>query len=68
VRAVLPRPARAAIHRLSSWRAGRAAGRRMKLELGCGKAPTPGYLHHDRVRHAQFVDFAHDLERLPSAA
>lgn len=69
VRAVLPRPARAAIHRLissvSAWRAGIAAGRCMKLELGCGKAPTPGYLHHDRVRHAQFVDFAHDLDRLP---
>lgn len=37
----------------------------MKLELGCGKAPTPGYVHHDRQRHSAFVDVVHDLDRLP---
>jgi SAM-dependent methyltransferase len=36
-----------------------------KLELGCGKAPTPGYLHHDRARHSAHVDVAHDLDVLP---
>src|SRR4029453_3423478 len=40
-------------------------GKMMKLELGCGTAPTPGYLHHDRRRHAPHVDVAHDLELLP---
>lgn len=37
----------------------------MRLELGCGKAPTPGYVHHDRRRHSAHVDVAHDLEVLP---
>ncbi len=37
----------------------------MKLELGCGTAPTPGYVHHDRRRHAPHVEVAHDLEVLP---
>ena len=37
----------------------------MKLELGCGIAPTPGYVHHDKRRHAPHVDVAHDLDLLP---
>lgn len=37
----------------------------MKLELGCGLAPTPGYVHHDRKRHADHVDVSHDLNELP---
>jgi len=37
----------------------------MKLELGCGKAPTHGYVHHDRKKHSPHIDVAHDLERLP---
>ena len=37
----------------------------MKLELGCGTAPTPGYVHHDRHKHAPHVDVAHDLDQLP---
>lgn len=37
----------------------------MKLELGCGAAPTPGYLHHDRTVHDDWVEFAHDLEQVP---
>ena len=37
----------------------------MRLELGCGTEPTPGYVHHDRRRHAGHVDVAHDLNELP---
>ena len=37
----------------------------MKLELGCGKRPTPGYVHHDRTWHSGHIDVAHDLDRLP---
>jgi SAM-dependent methyltransferase len=37
----------------------------MRVELGCGKSPTAGYLHHDRHRHSDFVDVAHDLDSLP---
>ena len=37
----------------------------MRLELGCGTAPTPGYVHHDRRRHSPHVDVAHDLDLLP---
>lgn len=36
-----------------------------KLELGCGTTPTDGYLHHDRTLHSEFVDVAHDLNRMP---
>jgi|SRR5579859_8170238 len=35
------------------------------LELGCGVHPTPGALHHDRIRHSSHVDVAHDLNNLP---
>lgn len=37
----------------------------MKLELGSGKAPAPGFVHHDRVRHSPWIDVVHDLDRLP---
>ncbi len=37
----------------------------MKLELGCGTVPTPGYVHHDRQKHSQHIDVAHDLDQLP---
>lgn len=37
----------------------------MKLELGCGLKPTPGYLHHDRWLHSQHVDIAWDLNVMP---
>lgn len=37
----------------------------MKLELGCGIAPTAGYVHHDRRKHAPHVDIAHDLDTVP---
>lgn len=37
----------------------------MKLELGCGMKPTPGYLHHDRIAHSPHVDIAVDLEQVP---
>ena len=37
----------------------------MKLELGSGKAPTPGYLHHDRQKHSPHIDVVHNLEMLP---
>lgn len=35
------------------------------LELGCGVRPTPGAVHHDRIKHAPHVDVAHDLDVLP---
>jgi hypothetical protein len=37
----------------------------MNLELGSGKAPTLGYVHHDRRRHSPRIDEIHDLELLP---
>jgi predicted SAM-dependent methyltransferase len=37
----------------------------MRLELGCGAAPTPGYVHHDRRQHAPHVEVVHDLDVLP---
>lgn len=37
----------------------------IKLELGCGVSPTPGYVHHDRVTHAPHVDLAWDLRDAP---
>jgi hypothetical protein len=37
----------------------------MKLELGCGRKPTPGYIHHDRWVHTPHVDLAFDLNRRP---
>src|ERR1700761_7249720 len=37
----------------------------LKLELGCGMSPTPGYVHHDRIQHAPHVDLAWDLRKYP---
>ena len=37
----------------------------MRLDLGCGTNPTPGYVHHDRRRHSAHVEVAHDLDLLP---
>lgn len=37
----------------------------VRLELGCGNHPTPGFLHHDRWRHSAHVDIAFELEILP---
>lgn len=37
----------------------------MKLELGCGTAPTPGYVHHDKRKHSSHIDVVHDLNLLP---
>lgn len=37
----------------------------LKLELGCGNSPTPGYAHHDRTTHAPHVDLAWDLRNFP---
>jgi hypothetical protein len=34
------------------------------LELGCGTAPTPGYIHHDRRGHSPHVEVVHDLDKL----
>lgn len=37
----------------------------MQLELGAGRQPTPGYIHHDKRRHSPDIDVAHDLDVLP---
>lgn len=37
----------------------------MILELGAGSAPIEGAIHHDRVKHASYIDIAHDLDLLP---
>ena len=49
--------------RLDLLGAGFTVGR--VLELGCGLKPTPGAVHHDRYQHADFVEIAWDLDRLP---
>ena len=36
-----------------------------KLELGCGRAPTSGYIHHDRRKHSPYIDVEHNLDILP---
>jgi len=35
------------------------------LNLGCGRKPIAGAVNHDRVAHADYVDVAHNLNRLP---
>lgn len=35
------------------------------LELGSGVHPTPGAIHHDRIKHADYIDLAFDLDVLP---
>jgi hypothetical protein len=37
----------------------------VKLELGCGMTPTPGFEHHDRWAHSPHVKLTFDLEHLP---
>lgn len=37
----------------------------MRLELGCGNHPTPGYVHHDRWKHSPHVTVAFELEIIP---
>jgi hypothetical protein len=37
----------------------------LKIELGCGMKPTPGYIHHDRIKHSPHVDTAWDLTLVP---
>jgi len=35
------------------------------LQLGCGVRPIEGAVNHDRERHHDYVDVAHDLDILP---
>lgn len=35
------------------------------LELGAGSAPIEGAVHHDRIKHSDWIDVAHDLDVLP---
>jgi predicted SAM-dependent methyltransferase len=36
------------------------------VELGCGVSPTErADIHHDRIRHAKYVDVAWDLQAIP---
>jgi len=37
----------------------------VKLLLGCGDEVRMGWVHHDREKHSQHVDVAHDLEVRP---
>lgn len=35
------------------------------LELGSGSVPIEGAVHHDRIKHSDWIDVAHNLEVLP---
>lgn len=35
------------------------------LELGSGSAPLQGAVHHDRIKHSNWIDVAWDLQVLP---
>lgn len=35
------------------------------LNLGCGQKPIEGAVNHDRIKHHDYVDVAHDLNDLP---
>ena len=35
------------------------------LQLGCGVKPIDGVINHDKEKHSEFVDVAHDLEIFP---
>lgn len=35
------------------------------LQLGCGIRPLDGAVNHDRIKHHDYVDVAHDLDVLP---
>ena len=37
----------------------------MKLELGAGTRPRPGFIHHDRWQHSPQIDVVWDLDVLP---
>ena len=37
----------------------------MRLELGAGAHPTPGYTHHDKWKHSPHVAIAFDLSQMP---
>lgn len=37
----------------------------MRLELGCGNKPAPGFIHHDRWKHSPHVELDFDLEQIP---
>lgn len=36
-----------------------------RLNLGCGNRPLRNAINHDRTRHHEYVDIAHDLNELP---
>lgn len=35
------------------------------INLGCGIAPEDGFINHDRIKHSDWVDVAHDLDVMP---
>jgi predicted SAM-dependent methyltransferase len=35
------------------------------LELGSGSVPLQGAVHHDRIKHSEWIDLAWDLEVMP---
>jgi predicted SAM-dependent methyltransferase len=35
------------------------------LELGSGSVPLQGAVHHDRIKHSEWIDVAWDLEVIP---
>lgn len=35
------------------------------LELGSGSLPIEGAIHHDRIKHSDWIDVAHDLDVTP---
>jgi predicted SAM-dependent methyltransferase len=37
----------------------------MKLELGCGRFPSAGYVHHDIWAHSPHIDLTFDLDKTP---
>jgi hypothetical protein len=37
----------------------------VKLELGCGRFPTPGFIHHDLWAHSPHIDLTFNLDETP---
>jgi len=37
----------------------------MLLELGAGRQPTPGFVHHDLRKHSPHIDLTHNLDVIP---
>lgn len=35
------------------------------LELGSGSVPIEGAVHHDKIKHSDWIDVSHDLDNLP---